>query len=451
MRILLIQCPTSHLGAGERVYPLGLARLSALVPAEYKKHGLDMNLHPDPWPVLNSTVEAFTPQVVALSFRNIDPLAGHQTSYLSSLATTAAMIRRLLPTARIIAGGPAFSMYARRLMEEVPEIDAGIVGEGENSFPAAIAETFSPGAIGGLIYREANTIHQNVSADLVDLNRLPLPDTDTFPPDAYSGKNAYVATMGIEGKRGCNLACGYCLYPFLGGRRFRLRDPERIVDEMQRMKAVHGANLFHFTDPVVNRPKDHFRKVCRTLLRRKPDVSWTGFFRENDLDDDTAALAKDAGLVAVYFSADALTDHGLTLLNKQMTMTDVLAAARVTASRNILTVQHFLVNLPGEDQPVHFEESRDNLNRLLEIHAPAANLGAVVFNTVRLYPQAPLTRRLIRKKWIPADQDLLFPVYYNPPATAHVRHRLETLCHKAMVFDRLKMAGLSAGRPRSAR
>jgi hypothetical protein len=114
-------------------------------------------------------------------------------------------------------------------------------------------------------------------------------------------------------------------------------------------------------------------------------------------------------------------------------------------------VQHFLVNLPGEDQPGHFEEARDNLNRLLEIHAPAANLGAVVFNTVRLYPQAPLTRHLIRKKLIPADLDLLFPVYYNPPATAHVRHRLETMCHEAMVFDRLNMAGLTAGRPQSAR
>ncbi|MDZ7582175.1 MAG: hypothetical protein U5R30_16740 [Deltaproteobacteria bacterium] len=100
-------------------------------------------------------------------------------------------------------------------------------------------------------------------------------------------------------------------------------------------------------------------------------------------------------------------------------------------------MQHFLVNLPGEDQPRHLDEARENLDRLLEIHASAANLGAVVFNTVRLYPQAPLTRQLIRRKMIPADLDLLFPVYYNPPATAHVLHRLESLCHRASVFARL--------------
>jgi hypothetical protein len=126
-----------------------------------------------------------------------------------------------------------------------------------------------------------------------------------------------------------------------------------------------------------------------------------------------------------------------------MTMADILAAARVTTRCNILTVQHFLANLPGENQPCHFEEAQENLQRLLEIHAPAANLGAVVFNTVRLYPQAPLTRHLIRKKIIPSDLDLLYPFYYNPPDTAHVLHRLEALCHRAMVSDRLG-AGPSA-------
>jgi anaerobic magnesium-protoporphyrin IX monomethyl ester cyclase len=266
-------------------------------------------------------------------------------------------------------------------------------------------------------------------------------DTQGFPPGAYRAKNAYVAAMGIEGKRGCDLACGYCLYPFLGGRAFRLRDPERIADEMQCLMSGHGIRLFHFTDPVLNRPRAHFTALCKVLIRRRLDVAWTGFFREDDLEDDTAALARDAGLTAIYFSADALTGHGLKLLGKRLSMEDILAAARVTTRHNILTVQHFLVNLPGEDQPGHFDEARENLERLLEIHAPAANLGAVVFNTVRLYPQAPLTRLLIRKKMIPSDLDLLYPVYYNPPATAHVLHRLENLCQRASVFARL---GLTA-------
>lgn len=438
MKILLVQCPTSHLGAGEKVYPMGLARLAARVPAAYEKKSLDLNLYPDPWPALKACLETFSPQVTAVSFRNIDPLAGHQTSYLSALKTTVRLIRRLAPATRIIAGGPAFSMFAHRLMREIEQIDAGLVGEGEGAFPLLIERDFSPQKIAGLIYRRDGQLRQNRStAADVDMDDLPLPDTCLFPPAAYGDKNAYVAAMGIEGKRGCDLACGYCLYPFLGGRRFRPRAPERIADEMQRMKTEHGIGLFHFTDPVVNRPRDHFLQLCRILIQRKLQVSWTGFFREDELDDTTAALAQDAGLAAIYFSADALTGHGLKLLNKQLVIDDVLQAARVTTRRRILTVQHFLVNLPGEEGAACFDEARANLERLLDIHAPAANLGAVVFNTVRLYPQAPLTRRLIRKKLLDPNMDLLYPVYYNPPSTAHVLHRLECLCHGASVFSRL--------------
>lgn len=107
MRLLLIQCPTSHLGAGEKVYPIGLARLSALVPEHYAKMCLDMNLHPDPWPILKEALVTFKPQVAALSFRNIDPLAGNQASYLSSLQTTAAMVHHLVPDALSLAARPS--------------------------------------------------------------------------------------------------------------------------------------------------------------------------------------------------------------------------------------------------------------------------------------------------------------------------------------------------------
>jgi anaerobic magnesium-protoporphyrin IX monomethyl ester cyclase len=58
MRILLIQLPTSHLGAGERVYPLGLSRLAGLVPVDCEKSALDMNLYADFWPELRDNYKS---------------------------------------------------------------------------------------------------------------------------------------------------------------------------------------------------------------------------------------------------------------------------------------------------------------------------------------------------------------------------------------------------------
>ena len=439
MKISLIQLPTSHHGAGEKVYPLGLSRLSSLVPAAYTKSALDMNRFPDPWPELKKVIEDQRPDIVAFSLRNIDPLAGHLVSYLSSLKTAAMLVRKVLPNSRILVGGPAFSLFGTRLMKAVPELDFGLVGEGEGVFPAIIGSDVHAAAVPGLIWRKEGVIHQNPSGPGIPLDEIPSMDLATFDPADYTKGNAYVAAVGIEGKRGCDLSCGYCVYPCLGGARMRLRSPKKIVDEIEFLHREQGISLFHFTDAVVNRPVDHFEALMEALIRRKLDVGWTGFFREDTLDRRLAELAKAAGLVAIYFSADALTDHGLKLLGKRLTKQDILKAARVTAESHILTMCHFLLNLPG-DGDAEVTEAWETLERLLEIHAGPANLGAVIFNHVRLYPGAPLTKRLIRSKELSPDVDLLYPVYHNPPRFSYLLHEMDAHCHCAGVFSRLKPA-----------
>ena len=459
MKIFLVQLPTSHHGAGEKVYPLGLSRLSSLVPAEYTKKALDMNLFPDPWLELKKGIEYLRPDIVAFSLRNIDPLAGHMVSYLSSLKTAAALVRKLadafvadalvsatrasatraLPYTRILVGGPAFSLFGTRLMEAVPDIDYGLVGEGERAFPAIIGSCIDAGAVPGLLWRKDGVIHENIPGPRISLDEIPPMDIVTFNPADYTKGNAYIAAVGIEGKRGCDLSCGYCVYPSLSGGRMRLRHPEKIVDEIECLNREYGISLFHFTDAVVNRPVDHFEALMEELIRRKLDVSWTGFFREDTLDRRLAELAKSAGLVAIYFSADSLTEHGLKLLGKRLSKQDILRAAKVTADSHILTMCHFLLNLPG-DGDVETIEAWEMLDRLLEIHEGAANLGAVIFNHVRLYPGAPLTKRLIRGGDISTEIDLLYPFYHNPPRFSHLLHEMEAYCHCAGVFSRLKPA-----------
>lgn len=436
MRMLMVQTPTSHLGAGERVYPLGLARLARELPAAADVRGIDLNLSPDPWADFRDRLMEFRPETVLLSFRNLDPLAGHQTSYFSSLQTAARMIRALIPDARILAGGPAFSLFARRLMGEIPEIDAGLVGEGEIALPRLLADGADAAPIPGLAFRIRNGIRINPPETALDLGRLKMPDTGLFDPAHYLAGNRYVSVMGIEAKRGCDLNCGYCLYPLLGGRRMRLRPPVKVVEEMALLHREHGVASFHFTDSVINRPPDHFEAICEELIRRRLPVTWTGFFREDALTSAQCDLALRAGLSAVYFSGDALTDHGLKLLNKRLTREDLLSAARVTAETGVLTMCHFLMNLPGE-LPDHENQARETLDRLLEIHAPAGNLGAVIFNTVRLYPDAPLTRRLLRTGALDPAADLLWPVYYNPLPTARLLHECQAICQGAGAFSHL--------------
>ncbi|WP_435550193.1 radical SAM protein [Desulfobacterium sp. N47] len=438
MKILFVQVPTSHLGAKERVYPLGISRLAALVPSGFDKSALDMNLYADPWPELKEKLEKIQPDIVALSFRNIDPLAGQQTSYLSSLKTSAILARLIVPGAVIIAGGPAFTLFAKRLMEEIPEIDFGLCGEGELSFAKILSGFPDIQSVPGIVRRNGIEIIQNPNGPFISMDEIPHIDAKSFCPNDYTKGNLYVAAMGIEGKRGCDLKCGYCLYPRLGGVRMRLRSPDIIADEMERLNKEFGINLFHFTDPVLNRPADHFEAICKEVIKRNLDASWTGFFREDTFTEYNADLAQKAGLVACYFSADALTSHGLTLLGKALTKDDILRASKITVKYNILAMCHFLVNLPFETKE-HIEEAEEMMDEILDIHAGCENLGAVILNTIRLYPGARLTNKLIESGLLDPDIDLLYPVYHNPQNTSYVLHELEAKCHEAGVLSRLKI------------
>lgn len=366
----------------------------------------------------------------------MDPLAGHSASYFSSLVTAAKLVKQMAADCRIVVGGPAFSLFARQVMEAVPQIDAGLVGEGETQFSNLIAASNRPWQIPGCVWRQKDAIRFTPGEARQDMAALPAIRTDLFDPAVYQRRNAYVASMGIEGKRGCDLNCTYCVYPKLGGSTLRLRPPEHIVNEIETLYKTNGITLFYFTDGVINRPSAHFEDVCRLLRRRRLNIQWAGFFREDHLNSRQLALALDAGLAAVYLSGDALTGHGLQLLHKQLCIDDLLQAARLISRYKVLTVCHFMANLPGET-PSHWAEARATLETLLSIHAPAGNLGAVIFNNIRLYPGAALTRRLIRQGWLSRHRNLLYPVYYDPSRGAHIRHELEIMCHTAGVISRL--------------
>jgi len=426
MRVLLVQAVSAPF-TGELVYPLGLARLARVLAGRHQLAGMDLNLDPHPWPALAARLEDFRPQAVCISFRNLDPLAGNHVSWLPQLQVLARLVRRHRPRALVIAGGPGFSLFARRLMAEVPELDLGVAGEAEQVLPALLQDPAGPPYPAGVLYRRDGALAGGGMSHLPECRRLPSPDWGLFPLGPYRRRNRYVAFMGVESKRGCPHRCSYCLYPVLQGGRVRLRSPRRVLDELEALQREQGLELVHFTDPVLNQPAAHLRALCRGMLERGLTLKWTGFFREDSLTPADLDLYQRAGLAAVYFSADGASAQALALLNKGLEPEQILAAARLVARRKILAVYHFLVNLPGENRRT-VDQGRRLLETIMDIHQRHHAPPSMVFNNLRLYPGAPLTRRLLEQGLIPPDQDLLYPCYYNPPPWDGLRYQWEALC-----------------------
>ncbi len=434
MRVLFIQTLSVEGASQERVYPLGIVTLAGpLQDRGYEISLLDMNLEPDPFGAVKQRLLSFKPDVVGLSLRNIDPLANKTSSLIPPFLVTAQLVAFTSPKTWIIAGGSGFSLFPRRLMREAPEIHYGIVGEAETSLPLLLTSLKNPSLIKGLCTREGGGAMTDSSSSCLNMARYQRPDRGLLDPSLYSGINSYVPAVGIETKRGCPFHCSYCVYPRLQGSKMRCRPPRDVVGEMESLHKEYGIERFHFTDPVINHPGDHLGDICRELIRRKLKLKWDGFMREDHFYEKDAALFEKAGCECFSFSPDGLCQEALDVLDKRLSTRDILRAARLAARTDVVSVYHFMVNVPGETEKT-CEKGLRFLERIYDLHTRKRNLGTVVLNNIRILPGTPIEKMARAKGVIVPDTDLLYPTYYNPRPFEAFRYRLEALHLARNVF-----------------
>lgn len=434
MRVLMIQTPSVESITSERVYPIGIVILATyLKQAGHEVELLDMNLPADPFGVLKETLLNFRPELVGLSLRNIDPLANKTSSLVPPFVVAARMVSALLPEAWIVAGGTGFSLFPERIMAEAADIDYGIIGEAEKSFPLLLETLEKPVPLPGLCVREGDGVRIIPPAGDFEMGQYIAPCREMLSPELYKGINNYVPTLGIETKRGCPLNCAYCVYPKLQGKRLRCRQPKAVVDEMEFLRQEYGVKDFHFNDPVVNIPPGHLETICQEIIRRKLHITWTGFFREDLLDEEKVRLYEASGCSCFSFSPDGLCQESLDVLGKNLKVEDILRAGKLASHTNVCTMYHFMVNVPGESEKT-IKNGIELIDRLYEMHEVNRNLGTIVFNNIRIMPGTPIEQMARLQGVIHPETDLLYPTYYNPSPYETLRYRLETYHLQRNVF-----------------
>jgi len=433
MRVLLIQTLSIEGASHEKVFPIGIVILASSLRGKYEVNLLDMNIEPDPFGAVKSRLLDFRPDVVGLSLRNIDSLANKTNSLIPPFLTTAKLVASVMPQSWLIAGGPAFSLFPERLMREAPEIHYGLVGEAEKSLPLLLSSLENPPQIGGLCRRSQTCVKICFPSQHVDMGQYKRPNRDLLHPSLYAGINSYVPAIGIETKRGCPFHCAYCVYPSLQGKKLRCRPPRDVVDELEFLHKEYGIARFHFTDPILNYPVNQFEDISLEIIRRKLKLKWDGFIREDNFNEKNATLFEKAGCECFSFSPDGLCQESLDVLDKRLTESDILKAAKIAARTDVVSVYHFMVNVPGEtkescDKGIRF------LERIYDLHYNKKNLGTMILNNIRILPGTRIEALARARGIIRPDTDLLYPTYYNPEPFDAFRYNLEALHLSRNVF-----------------
>ncbi len=266
--------------------------------------------------------------------------------------------KEVVPNALRVLGGIHATFMYKQVLSEAPWVDVIVRGEGEEIFTnlvRAVAEKRWPDAraeIKGLAYTaDDGMIVATPAAPTVKDFDAVSPDWTLLEWEKYIYVPLGVRVAIPNMARGCPFTCSFCSQ-WKFWRDYRIRDPKKVVDEIETLVRDHQVGFFILADeePTINRKK--FIQFCEELIARGlPDkVKWGINTRVTDIirDEQYLPLYRKAGLVHVSLGTEAAAQLKLDLFNKETKVADNKRAIKLLRDADIFTEAQFIVGLENE-------------------------------------------------------------------------------------------------------
>jgi radical SAM superfamily enzyme YgiQ (UPF0313 family) len=230
--------------------------------------------------------------------------------------------------------------------------------------------------------------------------------------------------IGVQTKRGCPFKCTYCIYPKLEGRRYRLRPPEAVADEVETVAADARLRHFFFVDSVFNDPRAHALAVCRELARRRLPARWSAFCNPVGFDAQLARAMVEAGCEGVEFGLDVACEKMLAAMDKPFGQAEIRTALKAAHGARLPFAIFLLFGGPTETW-TDVEDTQNFLNACAPANAVFATVG------LRIFENTPLVDLAVRDGQLSPGQDLFTPAYYMSSAmTEATELRLDRIARR---------------------
>lgn len=275
-------------------------------------------------------------------------VVGIQCNFTTERNRSTALARRVkavLPDAFVVVGGHDASREPEWFDD--PAFDAVAVGDGEEVMPGLV-DALDRGAglerVPGLVLNRKGGRHFTGPAPArEDLDSLPLPARHLirdYAPHYYINFRKPLALM--ETARGCPFKCNFCSVWKFHRSTFRVKSPERVVEELATIEAP---NVF-ITDDIfwmdVRRGEELARQIKAAGIRK--------FFTVQTRTDiicrfpHLVEMWKECGSLAIFLGVEAVTDQGLAAVNKKNNIDNNLRAIEILKELGVGFTSNFIVD-----------------------------------------------------------------------------------------------------------
>ncbi|HXU39140.1 MAG TPA: radical SAM protein [Blastocatellia bacterium] len=269
-------------------------------------------------------------------------------------------IKRSNPETLIVLGGPQASVVDVPTMKAFAHVDFIVRGEAEESFPSllkAVSRGQSVDGIQGITFRRGEEVVRNPNAPVIhDLDALPLPAFHLYD---HIANCRYVP---LELGRGCPFACNFCSTNDFFRRNFRLKSPERLIEQMRSIKDSYGINTFDLIHDMFTVDRKRVADFCEGLLRSNDEFNWNCSARTDCVDDDLIALMAKAGCRGIFFGIETGSARLQKTINKGLDLAEAERMIESTNKRSITTAVSLIYGFPEETM----EDVRDTIGFLID-------------------------------------------------------------------------------------
>lgn len=239
-------------------------------------------------------------------------------------------MRQIKENLVIIVGGGIMTADPQVTMKALPEIDYGIIGEGEITIVElldALANNKDITHIAGLIYREKDGLVQTKRRpEIEDLDSLPLPDYDGFNYKQYlidnpdlSDEGKKFSQVSVIGGRSCKYNCTFCFHP--SGTTYRQRSLDSIFTEIDYLVSNYDISYIALREELFSTDNKRVADFCARI--EKYDFDWSIQLRIDSINAELINLLRGTRCRYVFVGVESADDKVLKSMRKGITLSQI--------------------------------------------------------------------------------------------------------------------------------
>jgi radical SAM superfamily enzyme YgiQ (UPF0313 family) len=302
--------------------PLGLLTVAAMLPQEWKKKLIDMNVSP----------------------LTEDDLKWADYVFISAMVVQQHSVREVIKRcnrqgARVVAGGPLFTTE----YDGFEGIDHLVLNEAESTLPAFLEDL-----------RNGHARRIYTSQERPDIEKTPCPQWGLVNIKNY-------ATLSIQYSRGCPFDCEFCDIVYLNGRKPRTKSRIQLLRELEELYAQGWrGGVFFVDDNFIGNKKKLKSEILPSLINWMEEKKFPFyFFTEASInlsdDQELMQLMVKAGFRRVFIGIETPNDDSLAECSKYHNKNrDLMACVKKVQDIGLEVQGGFIVGFDS-DPPSIFE------------------------------------------------------------------------------------------------